>query len=80
MAISPPQPSNQLSCLRNTLEHLRKAHLASECGFRFLFYKKSGILLIKSLDLPWAWNVIGQLCGSLLGQGMTEVSEGLRFQ
>jgi hypothetical protein len=51
MAISPPQSSNQLSYIGDTLEHLRKAHLGFECGFRFLLYKKSGILLI-SKPLP----------------------------
>jgi hypothetical protein len=52
---------------------------------RAVFCKKSGILLI-SEPLPNSdakglgtsrWNVIGQLCGSLLGQGMTEVREDL---
>jgi len=33
MAISMPQSSNQLSSTGDTLEHLRKAHLGSECGF-----------------------------------------------
>ena len=46
MATSPPQSSNQLSNTGDTLEHLRKAHLGFECGFRFLLCKKSGILLI----------------------------------
>jgi hypothetical protein len=51
MATSPPQSSNQLSNIGDTLEHLRKAYLGFEYGFRFLLCKKSGILLI-SEPLP----------------------------
>jgi hypothetical protein len=63
---SPPQSSNQLSNTGDTLEHLRKAHLGFKCGFKFLLYKKSGILL-NSGPLP---NSDAKGWGPFVGRGM----------